>query len=107
MSKIASSIHFKDGRNRVYTVDLAKDCPTEPVEQLTNSDNEVVDAELDGQLANSDNMAPDVEDTNVREEMKVTITKTKSHRKRKEKKERGFSSIKRNWLSLKAFHQAI
>ena len=68
------------------TVDLAKDCPTEPVEQHTNSDNEVVDAEPGGQLANSDNMAPDVEDTNVREEMEVTIKKTKSHRKRKEKR---------------------
>ena len=37
------------------TVDLAKDCPAEPVGQLTNSDKEVADAEPDGQLAKSAN----------------------------------------------------
>lgn len=71
------------------TVDLAKNCPTEPVGHLTNSDDEVAAvaaAEPVEQLADSVNKAPDVEDKNVKEEMEVTIKKTKSHRKRKEKR---------------------
>ena len=76
----------KASRNAItaYTDDLVKDCPTEPVEQLTNSDNEVVDAEPDGQLANSANKAPDSEDKNVKEEMEVTTKKAKNDRNRKE-----------------------
>ena len=68
------------------TVDLVKNRSTEPVGHLTNSDDEVAAAEPDEQLADSANKAPDVEDKNMKEEMEVTIKKTKSHRKRKEKR---------------------
>ena len=43
------------------TVDLAIDCPNEPVGQPTNIDNEVAGSEPDGQLGYSDKKAPDVE----------------------------------------------
>ena len=69
------------------TVDLAKDCSPEPVAHLTNSDNEVADAEPDEQLADSVNKAPDVEANNVKEEIELTVKKAKTNRKRKKKRE--------------------
>ena len=71
------------------TVDITEDCPTEPVVQLTDSDKEVADAETDGQLTNSVNKVPDVEEVTVNDEVVDTPVNKKgksSCSRRKEKR---------------------